>query len=357
MTTKGESVGAAANSAHDPHPANRKVGSPGVGSAGPWSPGTPPVLAKSPPWVVVINAASGRQAGEVLAGRIQERVSAAGCQVSIRLVVHADELGAVAAKAASQARELNGILVAVGGDGTINALASAALAEGTAFSVVPGGTFNYFGRANGFPEAPDACIDAVLAGRLRPIQAARVNGRPFLVNASFGLYPQLLAEREEFKRRWGRSRPAAWLAALLTLLGSHRLHDLTLLTASTSRRMRASTVFVGNNRLQLQHVGLPEAGAVESGCLIGLVLRPLGRLGLVRLALQGAMGKLADAEAVERMVFRRLEVAPGRWWRRRQVKVAIDGEQLNLMAPLVFDVCPAPLWLVAPDESGAESMP
>lgn len=317
-------------------------------------PDGPPHLAAQPPWVVVVNAASGRQDGEILAAQIRDRVTVAGCQVSIRLIAHADELDAVAANAARQARGLNGILVAVGGDGTINALAAAALAEGAAFSVIPGGTFNYFGRANGFPETPHEAIDAVLGGHLRPIQAGRVNGRLFLVNASFGLYPRLLEEREEFKRRWGRSRPAAWIAALLTLLGRHRLHELQILTGETPSTMRASTVFVGNNRLQLEHIGLPEASSVDAGYLIGLFLRPLGRLGLVRLAVQGALGRLADADAVERLVFRRLEVASGRWWQRRRVQVAVDGEQLHLRTPLVFDVFPSPLWLVAPDVGTAE---
>ena len=113
--------------------------------------------------------------------------------------------------------------------------------------------------------------------------------------------------------------------------------------------MLASTLFVGNNRLQLSDIGLPEAGEVDEGQLVGLVLRPVGRLGLVRLALQGALGRLADAEEIERLVFRRLRVAQGGWWRGRQVKVAMDGEQCLMRTPLVFEVASQPLWLVAPD--------
>lgn len=112
--------------------------------------------------------------------------------------------------------------------------------------------------------------------------------------------------------------------------------------------MLASTVFVGNNRLQLEDVGLPEASVVDEGHLLGLVLRPAGRFALVRLALQGALGRLAEADEVERVVFRRLRVAPGGWWRRSTVKVAMDGEQHRMRTPLVFDVSPDPLWLVAP---------
>jgi diacylglycerol kinase family enzyme len=314
-----------------------------------------PRLGVDAPWLVVINAASGRQEGDVLAALIRDRVSARGRQVSVRLVTHAEEIGQIAAQAAHQARALDGLLVAVGGDGTLNAVAAAAMDAGVAFSVVPGGTFNYFGRSNGFPVEPEAAIDAVLGGRLRPIQVGKVNDRIFLVNASFGLYPQLLEDREAFKRQWGRSRPAAWGAALLTLLGRHRLHCLHLQAGDVKRELLASTVFIGNNRMQLEDIGLPEAGALDEGRLVGLVLRPVGRFGLMRLALQGALGRLADAEEVERLVFRRLQVAPGHWWRRRRVRLALDGEQVRVSAPLIFEVSDRPLWLVAPDpaEQGA----
>lgn len=307
-----------------------------------------PPLDARPPWVVVINAASGRREGEAIAGLIRDALGEAGIQGSIRLVSHAEEIPGIAEQAARQARERNGVLVGVGGDGTLSAVAAAAIRAGVVFSAVPGGTFNYFGRSHGFPEEPRAAIQSILQGELRPIQVGQVNGHIFLVNASFGLYPQLLEDREVFKRQWGRSRPAAWGAALLTLLGQHRLHRLHLKVGGQAQSMRASTVFVGNNRLQLEHVGLPEAPVVDDGLLLGMILRPLGRLGLVRLAVQGAMGRLGDADEVERVVFRHLEVAPGGWWRRKTVKVALDGEQFRMRSPLVFDVSPRPLWLLAP---------
>ncbi|WP_374501024.1 diacylglycerol kinase family protein [Zoogloea sp.] len=307
-----------------------------------------PPLDARPPWVVVINAASGRQEGEAIAGLIRDALTEAGIQGSIRLVSHAEEIPGIAEQAARQARERRGILVGVGGDGTLSAVAAAAVRAGAAFSAVPGGTFNYFGRSHGFPEEPLAAVHSVLQGELRPIQVGQVNGHIFLVNASFGLYPQLLEDREAFKQQWGRSRPAAWGAALLTLLGQHRLHRLHLKVGDQEQAMLASTVFVGNNRLQLEHIGLPEASVVDEGQLLGLILRPMGRLGLVRLAVQGALGRLGGVDEVERVVFRHLTVAPGGWWRRRTVRVAMDGEQFRMRSPLVFDVSPTPLWLLAP---------
>ena len=78
-------------------------------------------------WLVVVNAASGRQEGDAIAALIRDTVSARGHQVSVRLVTHAEELEQTARQAAGQARDRNGLLVAVGGDGTLNTVAAAAL--------------------------------------------------------------------------------------------------------------------------------------------------------------------------------------------------------------------------------------
>lgn len=305
-------------------------------------------------WVVVVNATAGRRQGEALGALIRDTVSAAGRQVSVRLVMHADALETTTAAAAAHARALGAVLVGVGGDGTLNTVARAAMAAGVVFSAIPQGTFNYFGRCHGFPADPAEAVAAVLGGQVRPVQVGRLNGRIFLVNASFGLYPRLLEDREIFKRQWGRSRLAALGAALLTLLGHHRQHLIRLQAGAPEapaqeRVLTSSTVFVANNRLQLEQVGVPEAAQVEAGRLVGLVLRPLGRGALFGLALLGALGRLGEAHAVERLVFRRLQIEPGRrWWRPRDVAVAIDGETVRTRPPLVFDVAGEPLWLLAP---------
>ena len=78
-----------------------------------------------------------------------------------------------------------------------------------------------------------------------------------------------------------------------------------------------------------------------------MIPRPLGGWAWSGSPCRG-VGRLGDADEVERVVFRHLTVAPGGWWRRRTVKVAMDDEQFRMRSPLIFDVSPTPLWLVAP---------
>ena len=83
--------------------------------------------------------------------------------------------------------------------------------------VVPQGTFNYFARTHGIPADQTEAVGLLLRAAPTPVQVARINDRVFLVNASLGLYPDLLEDREAFKARFGRSRGVAFVAGWVCL--------------------------------------------------------------------------------------------------------------------------------------------
>jgi len=62
------------------------------------------------------------------------------------------------------------------------------------------------GPANGIRQDIQAPTRALLNARVEPVQVGRLNDQVFLVNASLGLYPHLLEDREAAKEVHGRSR-------------------------------------------------------------------------------------------------------------------------------------------------------
>jgi diacylglycerol kinase family enzyme len=248
-------------------------------------------------------------------------------------------------------------VVAVGGDGTLNTVAQAAHAAGCAMGVVPQGTFNYFARTHGIPADPADAVRLLLLAAPAPVQVAGINDRVFLVNASLGLYPELLEDREAYKARFGRSRWVAFVAACATLLRAQRRLRLHIETGGKVRDMQTLTLFVGNNRLQLQQFGAePDdtlAGTPGDGSMAALVLRPIGTLSMIGLMLHGAMGRLGEAAGVERFEFEHLVVRPTLPQGRSGVKVAFDGEVTMMRAPLDFRVLAKPLYLLKPQRDAA----
>jgi len=189
------------------------------------------------------------------------------------------------------------------------------------------------------------------------VQVGLVNDRVFLVNASMGLYAELLEERETYKARYGRSRWIALGAGLLSVLRGHRHWNLRMAWRGNERDIRTPTLFVGNNPLQLHQVGIAEADVPEQGQLAAIVLKPVGPLSMPGLLVRGALGRLGDADEVLSFPFESLTVkaprSPGKAGARR-VKVATDGEIGWTDMPLLFRVSPERLWLVRPAQTAPE---
>lgn len=313
-----------------------------------------PTLAPDAPFFALFNPGAGTHALERARAAVDAVMAAAGREFNAIAVREPKRLIETAREVVRQARERGGIVVAAGGDGTINAVAQAVLGSGCAFGVLPLGTFNYFCRTHHIPLDLDAAAQVLVDGQLRAVQVGRINERIFLVNASLGLYPRLLEDREAAKRQFGRSRLVALGSGLMTLLGHHRVLRLRVQVDDWEEILLTPTVFVGNNRLQLEQIGIVDAHRVDEGELIGIGLHPVSVGGLLWLALCGSLGRLADAGNVEIGAFRTLRVnAPGN--RRRRIKVAMDGEVSRMHLPLHFAVADEKLPLLCPPTGGAEA--
>jgi len=306
-----------------------------------------------PPLLIVFNAGSGHGDKAAIRATIEAVLTAAGRTYEMIVVDDPRQLSAIARRTVDAARARGGVVVAAGGDGTISAVAQAALASGCPFGVLPQGTFNYFSRTHGIPSDTAAATRLLLTARAHPVQVGLVNDRVFLVNASLGLYPQLLEDREAWKRRFGRSRLVAFGAGLVTLLRVHRRLRLHFEHRGLAHDVRTPTLFVGNNRLQMEQIGT--AQAFEQGCLAAIMLRPVGTFGMLWLLLRGAMARLGEADNIVSFGFDSLTVRPSRFRLAPRMKVAIDGEVIWLDAPLTFRISPQPLVLLKPEpepESG-----
>ncbi|MFY1841023.1 diacylglycerol/lipid kinase family protein [Achromobacter xylosoxidans] len=314
--------------------------------------GAPPLTGHEPLFIV-LNTGSGRGDAQVLQDIIRRVLDEAGRRYQLMPIDDPSRLVATAREAVALAREAGGIVVAAGGDGTLNAVAGQVLGQGVPFGILPQGTFNYFGRRYGISQDTEAALRGLLGGELRPVQVGLLNGRLFLVNASLGLYPQLLEDREAYKQRFGRSRLVALWSGLVTLMRAPRQLSLRLDYEGRVRDLRSPTLVVGNNRLQLEHIGIDPA-ELDRGHLVAMAARPVGTLALYGLLLRGLFSRLGEAEHVVSFAFDRLMVSIRG---RRRVKVAMDGEISWMDTPLEFKVSDTPLPLVVPVAAPEEGRP
>lgn len=314
-----------------------------------------PTVTRDTPFYIVLNARSGAGKAQECREEMEQILRSAGQRHEFMMVEDPKQITSIAKRAADAAVQNDGAVIVGGGDGTINAVAHAVLETQRPFGVIPQGTFNYLSRTYSIPEDPGDATRALLNAKLRPIQVGVLNDRIFLVNASLGLHPHLLEEREHYTRQYGRKQAVALWAGFATLLKGYRQLVLEIDHEQGRETVRTPTLFVGNNPLQLERIGLPEAEDVEEeNRLAAVMVKPVGSGRLLWLALRGALGRLGDDANVRNFSFRRLSVQQIRNQRSRRVKVATDGELVLMPLPLNFSIARQRLLLmVSADEQPA----
>ncbi|NLJ79338.1 MAG: diacylglycerol kinase family lipid kinase [Tissierellia bacterium] len=111
------------------------------------------------------------------------------------------------------------VLVAVGGDGTINEVARGILeADRGRLGILPSGTGNDLARSLGIDLDPIKAIDTIVNGTVRYIDVGFVNDRIFLNIASIGFDAETVMNTEKIKKRI-RSNIAYVIGVIITLLG------------------------------------------------------------------------------------------------------------------------------------------
>ncbi len=307
------------------------------------------VIENSPdlPITVLMNAGSGSADADASRRAIEAALADMPRDTALRIARRPGELGALAREAAETRP---GILAAAGGDGTLNTVVAVAVEHGLPFGVIPLGTFNYFAREHGIPLDADAATRLIAAGRIRREALGRVNGRPFLINASIGLYRRLIEQREAHKRRFGRNRFVALLSGLSMLLREHRPYRVRMQIDGQPVTLSTLTVFFGRSAMQMAQLGLDEAECVSRGELGVLALREVGRGELFALALRGALARLETAENLRQYCALEVEID---WLNRKshKIRVAVDGELIACSLPLVIESVPDALMVVVPPEA------
>jgi diacylglycerol kinase family enzyme len=191
-------------------------------------------------------------------GRVRDvLVQALRSQVDLR-VVHTERRGHAAALAEQASADGLDVVVALGGDGTVNEVVNGLLShgvrrEGPALAVVPGGSTNVFARALGLPqdwvEATGVLLEALRGNRFRSIGLGRADDRYFTFCAGLGLDAEVIARVEHARHRGDASSPwlyARALAAQYTLTTNRRKPRITLEQPGEQSDPNLATVIVQN---------------------------------------------------------------------------------------------------------------
>lgn len=137
-------------------------------------------------------------------------------------------------------------IVAVGGDGTVNEVASALFESEAVMGILPFGTGNDLCRTLGIPTEPEEALNVVLSDTVRPLDAGMANDRFFLNAAGIGFDVDVLVRTEKFKKRLNGMLP--YLLGVVQALFNLKVMHLRLRMGKDVQELDAIVLVVSNGR-------------------------------------------------------------------------------------------------------------
>lgn len=253
------------------------------------------------------------------------------------------DLGDAVAQALSEDR----VVVAAGGDGTVNSVAQHMVGRGI-LGVLPLGTLNHFARDLGLRD-PEAALDTLRRGEARSIDVGMANGAFFVNNAGLGLYPEGVRERERSGDRQGKV--SASLGAASRLMRTATPLVGTIEADGDRRALFAWVVFVGNNRFGRVPGRLGVRTRLDEGVLdVAVVTAGRRAVSRAKAAWRLAKGRPWQARRLVRTDARHVVVRLAEGPR----PVSLDGEQGDPADSLEVRLEPGGLRVLVPAGAGQE---
>ncbi len=242
-----------------------------------------------------------------------------------------------------------GVVIAAGGDGTLNEVLNglAPHADRLQVGLLPLGTGNDFAKMLNLPAGLDDCIDVLREGRVRPTDLVRVtmHDERYFVNVSAGGFSGTVNEKmtAEIKESWG---PLAYLRCAAEALPEMRAYRTEIILDDAEPiTFDLVNAVVANGRYVAGGTMIAPEAEIDDGLLDIILVPQNAGPDLALVAAQMAIGKHLASEGV---VFRQaakvsIKSEPGMWFN-------VDGEMLG-DEPVVFEVLPRALqFLVGPAE-------
>ncbi|MEW6511926.1 MAG: diacylglycerol kinase family protein [Bacteroidota bacterium] len=227
-------------------------------------------------YTVILNPIAGKGGGRKLIDPIRKEFEKRG--VDYELVVTTGPGHATQAARDSGAP----VVVAVGGDGTLNEVANGIAGSLKALGIIPAGSGNDFIKSVNIPANVRAALEILFAGRIREVDAGEVScgggkagpgnspARLFVNGVGIGFDAAVAARTRQIRYLSGTT---LYVTAVLQTLGRYEPPDFALSMDHTTEHSRNLLIAVGNGKCAGGGFYLTPDAEVDDGlldiCVVG----------------------------------------------------------------------------------------
>ncbi len=289
--------------------------------------------------LVIFNPHAGRRGrAAVRLRRVVAEIERLGCSAVVRTTGATGD----AERLAGDAEPGFDLIVAAGGDGTVNEVANGVWRAGRPFAVLPLGTANVLANEIGLPRRP-AELAAVIADAVpQPIWPGRIGDRLFVAIAGIGFDAEVIGRLDQdLKRRIGK---LAFVRPILACLWRRRP---SFEVCADGAVWPAASAIIAKGRFYAGRFVIAPDARLADPLLSTVLFRDAGRLAALRYLGAMVLGVLHRLPDVTIVTARRIAITADDIGSAEAPPVETDGE-ISGRLPIVARIAERPLLLVAP---------
>jgi len=282
--------------------------------------------------VVILNPAARGERAQ----RLHDRIAALTQGAVLHSTSRSGEAESLARAAASEGYK---VIVAAGGDGTVNEVVNGIAGTDAALGLLPLGTMNVFAAELQVPGSDlDRCWQIIRDGKTRRVDLPSANGQHFVQLAGVGLDAQAVRETSRaFKRNFG---PLSYLISAAQIAA--RVPPRLLIESEHAVTEEGSFVLVGNGRFYGGPFPFFKQAVIDDGHFDVLVFKRLNYLQMIRYLQDVIFSSEITSPDVEYFQTTSLRVSS-----EEEVPVEVDGELVG-NCPVEFKIRKRGLRVLAP---------
>jgi diacylglycerol kinase (ATP) len=233
------------------------------------------------------------------------------------------------------------IVIAAGGDGTVNEVVNGLVGTKAALGALPIGTVNVWVRELGLPLQPQAAAQALLETKPRTIDVGKAGDRYFLLMSGIGFDAAVTAEvRSEEKKKLG---VFAYIYHALDLARRFRGIRIKLTIDGKPIRTNAVMVVVGNSQLYGGFLKITKRASIDDGLLDVCIIKGNSLLGIPLRMLSILLSRASADPKIEYHRARTIRIET-----QKKTAVQVDGDHIGY-TPINIKSVPSQLQALMPD--------
>jgi diacylglycerol kinase (ATP) len=253
-------------------------------------------------YTFIVNPEAGRGHGRKLVEPLQNELNARGIDYELLLTTRGGQ-------AMEFARNGSGpVVVAVGGDGTLNEVVNGLNDRHRAIGIIPAGSGNDFIKSLRYPRALSSALDIILSGKVRKVDAgvitctstSRATGtvethdRVFINGVGVGFDAAVAARMRTIKHLSGT---AVYVMAVLQTLGKFKAPTFRMAVDGVERVSTNLLIAIGNGRCAGGSFYLTPEAVIDDGALDICVIKDVSVTKILRVmpfVMVGRHGKIKE---------------------------------------------------------------